>query len=201
MKPTRKGKYLHPLPVRIWHWVNAFLMLCMIATGVFLRYGILLTFETAFILHNWIGVLLILVWFMWFFYYAFSDYGKTYFHHLKFKDFYNKFLLQLKYYGYDIFVGGQKPHHITPLDKFNPMQKVSYHFIMFFVLPISMITGIVMWQFGLWLLAVEMLKLFHVTHTLIFILLTFFMGVHIYMGFLGKKPSTHYKEMITGYEE
>jgi thiosulfate reductase cytochrome b subunit len=28
-----------------------------------------------------------------------------------------------------------------------------------------------------------------------------FIATHVYMGFLGKKPSSHYKEMITGYEE
>jgi thiosulfate reductase cytochrome b subunit len=34
-----------------------------------------------------------------------------------------------------------------------------------------------------------------------FILFLGFIFVHIYMGFLGQKPSSHYKEMITGYEE
>jgi thiosulfate reductase cytochrome b subunit len=28
-----------------------------------------------------------------------------------------------------------------------------------------------------------------------------FILVHIYMGFLGTRASSHYKEMITGYEE
>jgi len=35
----------------------------------------------------------------------------------------------------------------------------------------------------------------------IFILFVFFIFVHAYMGALGRTPSTHYREMITGYEE
>jgi thiosulfate reductase cytochrome b subunit len=34
-----------------------------------------------------------------------------------------------------------------------------------------------------------------------FILFVMFVLVHIYMGFLGKKPSSHYKDKVTGYEE
>ena len=38
-------------------------------------------------------------------------------------------------------------------------------------------------------------------HVVLFILFVFFILVHAYMGFLGKKPSSHFKEMFTGYEE
>jgi thiosulfate reductase cytochrome b subunit len=38
-------------------------------------------------------------------------------------------------------------------------------------------------------------------HVLLFILFAFFIIIHAYMGVLGKKPSSHYKEMFTGYEE
>jgi thiosulfate reductase cytochrome b subunit len=38
-------------------------------------------------------------------------------------------------------------------------------------------------------------------HVVLFIFFVFFILVHAYMGMLGPKPSTHYKEMFTGYEE
>jgi len=38
-------------------------------------------------------------------------------------------------------------------------------------------------------------------HVLMCILFIGFIITHIYMGFLGAKPSSHYKEMFTGYEE
>jgi Ni,Fe-hydrogenase I cytochrome b subunit len=32
-KPAQSGRRLHPLPVRIMHWVNAVVMLVMITSG------------------------------------------------------------------------------------------------------------------------------------------------------------------------
>ncbi|HXZ36465.1 MAG TPA: cytochrome b/b6 domain-containing protein, partial [Thermodesulfobacteriota bacterium] len=32
-----KKTYLHPLPLRIWHWVNALLVILLIITGIQLR--------------------------------------------------------------------------------------------------------------------------------------------------------------------
>ena len=30
--------YVHPLPVRIWHWINALSFVLMIVTGIQIRY-------------------------------------------------------------------------------------------------------------------------------------------------------------------
>ena len=54
--------YVHPLPVRIWHWINAFGFVAMIITGFQIRYigSIdLMSFRTAVVLHDWIGFVLI----------------------------------------------------------------------------------------------------------------------------------------------
>jgi len=45
------------------------------------------------------------------------------------------------------------------------------------------------------------LRVVNTVHVLMFILFVMFILVHAYMGFLGAKPSTHFKEMFTGYEE
>ena len=42
--------YLHPLPVRIWHWINALGFVLLILTGVQIRYADLIgvmSFESA----------------------------------------------------------------------------------------------------------------------------------------------------------
>ena len=33
-----KKLYLHPLPVRIWHWINAVSFVVLIVTGLQIRY-------------------------------------------------------------------------------------------------------------------------------------------------------------------
>ena len=54
--------YIHPLPVRIWHWTNALGFVLLIATGLQLRYmdlAQIISFRWAVTLHNWIGFVLI----------------------------------------------------------------------------------------------------------------------------------------------
>ena len=70
--------YVHPLPVRIWHWINALGFIALIVTGLQIRYvGLigLMSFKTAVSLHNWIGFLLIVNFFVWFFFYLFCVNG------------------------------------------------------------------------------------------------------------------------------
>ena len=61
--------YIHPLPVRIWHWINAIGFLTLIATAVQIRYMDLfqlLNFRTAVVVHNYVGFVLIANFFLWF---------------------------------------------------------------------------------------------------------------------------------------
>ena len=68
--------YVHPLPVRIWHWLNALGFLALVATGFQIRYADILglmSFETAVRLHNLIGFMLIANYFIWLLFYLFTD--------------------------------------------------------------------------------------------------------------------------------
>jgi thiosulfate reductase cytochrome b subunit len=38
-------------------------------------------------------------------------------------------------------------------------------------------------------------------HVALFIFFTAFIFVHVYLASLGHKPSSHFKAMVTGYEE
>ena len=84
------------------------------------------------------------------------------------------------------------------------MQKLTYQFVMFISAPVTFLTGLMMWDVQRFEGLIEMvggLRVVNTVHVLMFILFMMFIITHIYMGFLGKKPSSHYKEMITGYEE
>ena len=48
--------YIHPLPIRIWHWVNASGFVALILTGLQIRYvGLIdvMSFKVAVTVHNW----------------------------------------------------------------------------------------------------------------------------------------------------
>ena len=73
--------YVHPLPVRIWHWLNAVCFVLMVLTGIQLRYvGIVdvVSFRTAVVVHNWVGFVVIANFFVWLGYYLFSPRIRAY---------------------------------------------------------------------------------------------------------------------------
>ncbi len=199
--------YINPLPVRIWHWINALGFVLLILTGFQLRYVDLfrlLSFEVAFKLHYWIGFTVIANYFIWLGFYLFTDKIKVYHPELNARKFFENSFRQVRFYSYGIFKGERSPHRVRPYDKFNPMQMVAYQVVMLVVVPIQFITGIMMWdvkRFGDWIELMGGIRVVDTIHVLIFILFVFFILVHAYMGALGQKPSTHFKEMFTGYEE
>ena len=203
----REETYINPLPVRIWHWINALGFVLLILTGAQIRYVDifnLMTFEAAVKLHNWVGFTVIANYFLWLGYYLFSDRITNYHPVLDAERFFRNFFLQARYYSYGIFKGERSPHHVRPEDKFNPLQKLTYQLIMLIAAPINFITGLMMWdvkRFEGWIEMMGGIRVVDTIHVVIFILFVFFIFVHAYMGALGRTPSTHYREMITGYEE
>jgi thiosulfate reductase cytochrome b subunit len=205
---ARPGEtYLNPLPIRVWHWINALGFVLLLLTGFQIRYVDLfnlVTFETAVKLHNWVGFAVIANYFLWLGYYISSDRITNYHAVLNAKQFMRDSFRQARYYGYGIFKGERSPHRVRPYDKFNPMQRLTYQLIMLIATPISFITGIMLWDIKRFESSIEMMggiRVVTTMHVLAFILFVFFILVHAYMGALGRTPSTHYKEMLTGYEE
>ena len=199
--------YVHPLPVRIWHWINAVGFVAMIVTGVQIRYvGLfdMMSFKLAVDLHNWIGFALIANFFVWLLFYLFSDKIKAYHPELSPSKHFRASFRQLQYYGYGIFKGDPNPHHVSAYRKFNPMQSMLYQVIMLLLVPIQFYTGILLWDVTRFSGAVEMLggvRVVDTVHVLIFIFFVSYIFIHAYLGALGHTPSAHYMAMFTGYEE
>ncbi len=144
------------------------------------------------------------VWFLWFFYYIASDKVTNYHPDLDAVSFFKRYFDQAMYYGHGIFVGGKRPHDVQPYDKFNPMQKLTYQFMMMITVPITFISGLMMWNVDYFeglIGLVGGIRVVNTVHVIMFIMFTFFIFLHAYMGMLGPKWSSHYKEMFTGWEE
>ena len=100
--------YVHPLPVRIWHWINSFGFVAMIVTGIQIRYVDLvdlMSFETAVNLHNWIGFVVIGNYFLWLLFYLSSDKITAYHPELHPKKHFRDSFRPILYYGAGIFRG------------------------------------------------------------------------------------------------
>ena len=204
---TKKKIYLHPLPVRIWHWINVFCFLVLIFTGIQIRYQEvtnLTKFKNAVTSHDVIGIVLILEFLLWLVYYISTRKIRIYIPPLNPIKFFTGCLIQAKYYGYGLFKGEENPHHGTPEHKFNPLQQVAYFFIMFLLLPLQIITGILLWDIKTFAAVIGMLGgliFVDIVHVVISFAFTAFFFVHIYLTTLGPSVMTHIKAMFTGYEE
>ncbi len=199
--------YVHPLPVRVWHWLNAIGFVSLILSGLQIRYvGLIdvVSFRTAVNLHNWIGFVLIANFFVWLGFYLFSDRIKAYHPELSPMKHFHGSIRQMQYYGYGIFKGDPNPHHVSIYRKFNPMQSMLYQIVMLLLVPIQFYTGILIWDVKRFSAQVDFfggVRVVDTIHVLIFIFFVAFVLIHAYLGALGHTPSAHYKAMFSGYEE
>lgn len=199
--------YVHPLPVRIWHWGNAVGFVLMILTGIQIRYvGVfdVISFRWAVHLHNWVGFALIANFFVWLLYYLFSDRIRVYHPELSPKKHFWGVVRQAHFYGYGIFKGDPNPFNVTIYRKFNPLQSMLYQIIMMMLVPFQFYSGVLLYDVKRFSSQIEFfggLRVVDTLHVLLFIFFVAYLVIHIYLGALGHTPSAHYKAMFTGYEE
>src|SRR5512139_3975610 len=102
--------YLHPLPLRIWHWVNALIVILLLATGIQFRLsGIaaLWPHNPSLALHKWAGIAMTASWLSWIVYgLATGHFVKHY--AFRMRDL-GRMVEQLRYYLLLIFRGEKNP--------------------------------------------------------------------------------------------
>jgi thiosulfate reductase cytochrome b subunit len=199
--------YVHQLPVRIWHWINALGCVLLVLTGIQIRYvGLIdvVPFRTAVIVHSWIGWVVVANFFLWLLFYLFSDNIKVYHPDLNPVRLFRGSLRQAIYYGYGIFKGAPNPFHMSKYRKFNPLQSLTYQIVMLLLLPIQIVTGILLWDLSRFSKVVALLggvRVVDTAHVLTFIVFVAYIPFHAYLASLGRTTLEHYKAMLTGYEE
>ncbi len=200
-----KKVYIHPLPVRIWHWIHAAGIVLLVLSGLQIRYVdhiSFLSFEQAVHIHNVIGIIVLLDYTLWFLFYVFTGKIKLYFPSAE--ELIKGSIRQALFYGYGIFKGDPNPHRITPDNKFNPMQKQAYLMIMLALLPVQIITGLLLWKAAFFSEIIEFfggIKVIDTVHVLLFFFFASFIIAHFYLATLGHTFFAHFKAMFTGYEE
>lgn len=200
-----KRIYLHPLPIRLWHWANALIIIALLATGVHLRLsGIMGVAPHSFplVVHKWAGVTLMALWIFWLAYALASDHmGRQY---VLGRDDLRGIPLQMKFYLFEIFKGEDNPFKASPGAKFNPLQKLAYGSVMCLFAPVMILTGLLFLNAFFVresLLASDAYIAIDAVHTAGFYFIAVFLVIHIYMATLGPTIFSHIKTMIVGYEE
>ena len=199
--------YLHPLPVRIWHWINALSCVLLVLSGIQIRYvGLIdvMPFRIAVEIHSWIGWVVVANFFVWLLFYLTSDKIRDYLPEMNPFALFRGCVRQAVYYGYGIFKGAPNPFHMSKYSKFNPLQSLTYQIIMLLVLPIQCITGVLLWDISRFSHVVNLLggvRVVDTVHVVGFIIFVAYIPFHAYLATLGRTPLEHYKAMVTGYEE
>lgn len=198
--------YLYPIYLRFWHLINAIGILLLIFTGISIQYSNpaypFMRFDLAIIIHNYSGVVVSINYFVFFLGNIITGNVKNYY--LKFKGLLTRLMKQSYYYSIGIFKGEQPPFPITETNKFNPLQRIAYSFIMYFFLPVLMVTG-----FSLLYPEIIPVKIFNLNgmffvdfiHIIGAFILSIFLLIHLYFITIGKKPLRNFKSIITGYHE
>ncbi len=197
--------YLHTLPIRIWHWANALLIIMLCITGIQLRMPeaeIFSHYRTAVILHKYFGFLLAGSFLFWLLYYLIS--GTLIKYYLIRPNDLRGMVSQALYYAYGVFTGAKNPFTPSADAKFNGLQKMAYTSVMLLFTPAVIFTGIlfsdVLYFLG-WIRSIGGLRVLDAFHVIFGYLIGLYFLVHLYMATLGPSVFTHTKAMITGYEE
>jgi thiosulfate reductase cytochrome b subunit len=198
--------YLYPVAIRVWHLINALMIILLIITGVSLQYSdpsySLMRFDIAVNIHNYAGILLTINYFL----FLIANIVSGNIKHYKFKiqGYIGKLWKQFHYYSRGIFKGDPAPFPITTENKFNPLQQFSYILVMYLFLPILVLSGFALlfpgmvpdkiFGFG----GIRVADFFHIINGFF---ATVFLIIHIYFCTIGKKPLKNFKSIINGWHE
>jgi thiosulfate reductase cytochrome b subunit len=197
--------YLYPVWIRLWHWFNALLYLVLILTGLSMQYSNpefpMLRFDLAVSIHNTSGILLSLNYLVIILGNIFTMNGR--FYKIKRIGFMQELISQANYYLFGIFKGNKAPYPINGERKFNPLQKISYVAVLYFLMPLVIVTGWAMifpeMIFFNKIFGTSGLHFTDLVHILMGFILSLFMFVHIYLCTIGKPAGTHFRAMMSGW--
>ena len=200
--------YLTHMPIRIWHWINAFSIVILCLTGIQIRFPeqvkIFGTFKATIWLHNTAGITLGVIYLLWAIYYGLWTRTLFRLYFPTVSDLTDGLKKQSVYYFYTYFKGDPNPHVETPENKFNPVTKLFYVIAMFVMSPLIIVTGILLLNAGPlrdWIIAVGGIKILIGIHYLVGSALIAFMLLHIYLTTLGTTFFEHYYPMWHGWEK
>jgi thiosulfate reductase cytochrome b subunit len=194
---------LYSLHERIWHWLQAALMILLIVSGLAIhypdRFRFLGSMALAITEHAWLGAFLVLNAFLGAFYHLTAE---KYHHFLPGKDdFTGAAVRQARFYLYGIYKGERHPLEADPRRKLNPLQKITYLALLNILIPLQIVSGALMWGAdrwpnlfaragGLWQLGPA--------HTLgAYLFLAFLIG-HIYLATTGPTLGALLRAITTG---
>jgi thiosulfate reductase cytochrome b subunit len=187
---------------RFWHWMQAFLIFFLAATGFEIHGSyVFFGYQNAVKYHNIAAyAFIILIAFAIFWHFSTGEW-KQYLPTAR------NLRAQINYYLLGIFKNAPHPTKKSVLSKLNPLQKLVYLGLKILVIPVMMLSGLLYMyyrypqQTGIEGLAIDSLEPIAIVHTAGAFLLIAFIITHLYLITTGHTVTSNLKAMITGYED
>ena len=200
-----KRVYMYTIYERLWHWIQAIVILLLIFTGLIIHkpdmFGIF-DFKYSVQVHNVLGFILFADALFSAFYHLASGEIKQYLPQPS--GFFHNMIEQATFYVKGIFTDEEHPFEKTPQHKLNPMQQLTYFGILNVLLPLQVVSGITIWGMQMWPWLGQNLGGLPVLapiHSLIAWLFASFIVLHIYLTTTGHTPLAGIQSMIDGWDE
>jgi len=194
--------YIYRAFERFWHWMQAFLILILAATGFEVHGSIkFFGYQNAARYHKVAAYSFIILIAFAIFWHLTTGEWKQYLPTAK------NLKSQFNYYLFGIFKNAPHPTKKTVLSKLNPLQKLVYLGLKILVIPIMVISGLLYMYYrypqqdGIGYINIESLAPIAVIHTAGAFLLVAFLIAHLYLITTGTTVTSNLKAMITGYED
>ena len=184
---------------RFWHWSQAFLIIFMMVTG-FEVHGTykLFGFDKAVTYHSFAAWALVSLWVFAVFWHFTTGEWRQYIPTT------SKVRAVMAYYSSGIFKGEPHPYRPTSQQKHNPLQRLTYLFILTVLNPMIWISG---WLYlfyadwSAWGLGSLQLQWVATAHTMGAFLMLAFLISHLYLATTGHTLTAQLRAMVTGWEE
>lgn len=191
---------IYPLWTRIWHIINGLLFLLLLLSGTSLHFG-LLSLNFSLKLHIFSGISITIAYLIFFAANILSGNIRHYF--AKHEHFFKHLKAEYKYYLWNIFLK-QRTQNNPEKNKFSIVRQIINAKLMYFVLPLMILTGILMLVpdvIDKSFFQVSDIWVISLTHTIFGYILTIFFILHLYLGTTGKRVSEFYIAISKGWIE
>jgi thiosulfate reductase cytochrome b subunit len=197
-----KSVFIYKFVIRVGHWINAFSVIALIVSGFVMHFVGPTHFWGQ--MHNGAGIVFVICWILFFGYEVASfDYKQFLIDDWELRE---GIFKQVLFYAIGIFKQEEHPYHMEVTARLNPLQKLAYFGVMFFLVPLVGFTGMMLISPDLMSPIVNFIGLENMKYVFIFHLCGAFGMVaylfgHIYLGTTGDKVLQHYKVIFTGYHD
>lgn len=193
--------YLYSRFLRLWHWLQALLVIALLLTGFEVHGTIhLFGFEQASSYHKLAAWTLLGLWALAWFWHLTTGEWKQYIPSPV-----DRILAMMRHYGLGIFKGEPHPFHKDRWHRHNPLQRMAYLSLHVFIGPAIWISGLLYIVYPSWAslgLGGLSLSLVALAHTAAAFLMLTFLIAHLYLALTtSERPFGYLKGMVTGYEE